>query len=97
MNTYPVVIGIIITHYKDPGSLLNNQNSMESKGPHFFSVASHELSEDLDFDEAPLPPPPPLPPLPPPPLQVEKPQEEVKVDKKDLAQLKKPKSFKMET
>ena len=53
---------------------------MESKGR-----GSHELSEDLDFDEAPLPPPPPLPPLPPPPLQVEKPQEEVKVDKKDLA------------
>ena len=40
-------------------------------------------SEDLDFDEAPLPPPPLLPPLPPPPPEVEKPQEEVKVDKKD--------------
>ena len=65
---------------------------MESKGR-----GSHEFLRIWTSTKAPLPPPPPLPPLPPPPLQVEKPQEEVKVDKKDLAQLKKPEGFKMET
>ena len=29
MKNYPVIMGIIISHYKDPG--LNNQDSMESK------------------------------------------------------------------
>ncbi len=41
MIILPSYIGIIISHYKDPGSLLTNQYFMESKGPRVFWAVAH--------------------------------------------------------